>query len=765
MEDLSQGTALRLCAHCVRLCEEPVGKPTRPHQASPEQLLDFVRRLFADVFEAHGESAIRQRAAALLTPRLQLSVGVVQADGLREPADTFVCAWLEPDHKANTSVRCNSASPRWDEQLLLDVPEDWRRAQLNVELWRRGRGWRPRQLVGRVFQPLADLPCVAVDRWEPLAGGRLRLRLELRGSEQPAEATRDHVALSRLFLADGVARAGDRALEWIRWEDCLEREPLTLLRQHALQWGLGAGDEAACRLLAATAARTSHGRLSYRVLQALLQELKAESPPDAALREVEAQTRGLLGRLHDAFCLRDVRQALDLLGVLSCCSLCESLGGRPVGDCARQEVLKSARRWHLQLAVLGLRDATHDSFVADLGRVLLLLGQFHGAADAVFRQAWNQSYTEITARELDCLLEAHVRPRVVSLCTLARVGKGPERDRLVQRSLDSFQLLRAFVGAVGSQLPAQRPPLAMDAYTNWFGAPLVIEWFEMARKPLLASIPAAVDSDSLVPCGGRAGSSARYAADAIEQRLVCLWTNLDWPQPEVARRFALLVSECALLFAQSTERRARRQRFFATANGLVSTRLCVAVSNVEALLPTLALVQESILRCFDARPEWDDSLADLCAPVKRAAESVGACARRLADGLLREAQPELGRLLTAAVRCSGGPAAQERALLALAAHLNACLSALHAHLDKAAFGNALLRLWQGLLDSASRLHRARFRRNRPEQASALLDALRRMRKIVYADGAGLAAHQVDCDLYRQLERGLSLRNDAAERID
>ncbi|XP_070394023.1 uncharacterized protein [Dermacentor albipictus] len=740
-DDLSRSRELRLrlCALCVALSDDPVGKLTRPHHASPEQLRDYMRRLFADVFEAYGgEAIVRQRVEALAPPPLQLAVQVVQADGLREPCDTYVSARLLPaGATVRSTVRCNTAAPRWDEELVLDTQREWRQARLSVELWRRRGCWRPR-LLGATTQPLAELPCTAVERWEPLGvAGRLQLRLELRGApESEEEARQDHLMLTRLFLADAVSHADD-PLQWLCWEDCLGSEPLTLLRQHALRWGVAAVDEAGCRLLAAAAVRDSHGRLSYRVLQALLQGAPA---PDAAVSAVETQVRALLGRLHDDFCLRDGRQAHDLLGVLSCCSLCEALSQRPVNVAAREEVRKSARRWHLQLAALAVRD------VAELGRLLLLLGQFHGAADAVFSRAWKQSYTEITARELDSLLDAHVRPRVVALCAPALSAKGADRERLVQRSLEAFRLLRTFVGAVSAQLPAQRPPLAIDAYVQWFGAPLVLEWFESAQRPLLASIPAAVEADSLVP---GACSSAKRVADAIEQRLVCLWTSLDWPQPEVARRFALLVSACATLFAQSTERRARRQRFYATATGGVSTRLCVALGNVQALVASLALAQRSILRCFHTRPECDDALADVCTPVQRAAESLATCALRLGDALLVRVQPELDRLLAAAVNCAA-PEAQERALIALAAHLDTCLVALRAHLEPAAFLNALLHLWRGLLLSASRLERTR--RRKAERALALLDALRRLRKMMH--GAGLPTQQIDCAPYRDLERRL-----------
>ncbi|KAL3184520.1 hypothetical protein MRX96_039070 [Rhipicephalus microplus] len=635
--DLSQGRdlRLRLCALCIHLCNNVVGKPTRPHHANPEQLRSYVNRLFADVFEYGGEEAVQQRMAALAPPTLQLAVRVVQADGLREPCDTFVSAKVQPGGTAvQTSVRCNSAAPRWDEELVITMQGEWRRAKLIVELWRRRGCWRPR-LLGSATQPLAELPCGAVDRWEPLGvAGRLQLRLEMRGvPESEEDARSDHLNLTRIFLADAVSHSGG-----------------------STAWGVTSADEAGCRLQAAALVRDSHGRLSYRVLQSLLQGTLA---PEPAVSVVATQTRALLGRLHEDFSLRDGRQALDLFGVLSCCSLCEAQNQRPLSAAAREDVRESTRRWHLQLASLGVRD------VADLGRLLLLLGQYHGAADPVFRRAWKQSYTEITVRELDTLLEAYVRPRVVALCAPALSAKGAERDRLVLRTLEVFRLLSTFVGAVSAQLPAQRPPLAMDAYVQWFGAPLVLAWFENAYKPLLESIPAVVEADSLVP---GACSSATRVADAIEDRLVCLWTSLDWPHPEVARRFALLVSECAILFAQSTERRARRQRFYAAAFGGVSTRMCAAISNVHALVKSLAEVQRCILRCFHTRPECDDALADVCAPVQRAAETLATCALRLGDALLEHIQPELDQLLATTVSCAA-PEAQERALIALAAHL------------------------------------------------------------------------------------------------
>ncbi|KAL1427723.1 hypothetical protein MTO96_017159 [Rhipicephalus appendiculatus] len=738
--DLSQGRdlRLRLCALCVHLSDNVVGKPTRPHHANPEQLRSYVRRLFADFFEYGGEEAVQQRVAVLVPPTLQLAVRVVQADGLREPCDTYVGAKLQPGGTAvQTSVRCNSAAPRWDEELVMTMQGEWRRARLGVELWRRRGYWRPR-LLGSVTQPLADLPCVAVDRWEPLGvAGRLQLRLEIRGvPESEEDARNDHLALTRIFLADAVSHSGD-PLQWLRWEDCLSTEPLTLLRQHALQWGVTSVDEAGCRLLAAAVVRDSHGRLNYRVLQSLLQGTPA---PESAVSAVATQTRTLLGRLHDDFSLRDGRQALDLFGVLSCCSLCEAQYQRPVSAAAREEVRESARRWHLQLASLGVRD------VADLGRLLLLLGQYHGAADPVFKCAWKQSYTEITARELDTMLETHVRPRVVALCAPALSAKGAERERLVLRSLEVFRLLSTFVGAVSAQLPAQRPPLAMDKYVQWFGAPLVLAWFENAYKPLQESIPAAVEADSLVP---GACSSATRVADAIEDRLVCLWSSVDWPHPEIARRFALLVSECAILFAQSTERHARRHRFYATAVGGVSTRMCVAICNVHALVKSLAQAQRSILRCFHTRPECDDALANVCAPVQRAAETLATCALRLGDALLVRIQPELDRLLATAVGCAT-PEAQERALIALAAHLDTCLVVLRSHLEPTAFHNAMQRLWRGLVFRASRLECCRWRKK--GRALGLMDALRRLRNILHS--AGLTAHQLDCDPYLDLERRL-----------
>ncbi|KAH7969471.1 hypothetical protein HPB52_018409 [Rhipicephalus sanguineus] len=705
--DLSRGRdlRLRLCALCLYLSDNVVGKPTRPHHANPEQLRGYVRRLFADVFEYGGEEAVQERVAALVPPTLQLAVRVVQADGLREPCDTYVGAKLQPGGTAvQTSVRCNSATPRWDEELVMTTQGEWRRARLSVELWRRRGCWRPR-LLGSTTQPLAELPCVAVDRWEPLGvAGRLQLRLEMRGvPESEDDARNDHLALTRLFLADAVSHSDD-PLQWLRWEDCLRTEPLTLLRQHALQWGVTSADEAGCRLLAAAMVRDSHGRLSYRVLQSLLQGTPA---PESAVSAVATQTRALLGRLHDDFSLRDGRQALDLFGVLSCCSLCEAQYQRPVSAAAREEVRDSARRWHLQLASLGVRD------VADLGRLLLLLGQYHGAADPVFSRAWKQSYTEITVRELDALLDAHVRPRVVALCAPALSAKGAERERLVLRSLEVFRLLRTFVGAVSLSF---RPSGCRSPWTPWCRA-------LVPRPPAWPT--------------------------AIEERLVGLWTSLDWPHPEIARRFALLVSECAILFAQSTERRARRQRFYGSAIGGVSTRMCVALSNVHVLVASLAHTQRNILRCFNTRPECDDALADVCAPVQRAAETLATCALRLGDALLVRIQPELDRLLVAAVSCAA-PEAQERALIALAAHLDTSLVSLRAHLEPTAFHNAMQHLWRGLVSRASRLERARWRK--AERAPALLDALRRLRKIMQS--AGLTAHQLDCEPYRDLERRL-----------
>ncbi|KAH9377218.1 hypothetical protein HPB48_008288 [Haemaphysalis longicornis] len=704
MGDLSQGTALRLCAQCVRLSKDCIGKPTRPLHASTEKLRKYVRRVYADVFAAHGEAAITERAAALPAPRLQVIARLVHAEGLREPVDTYVSAWIEPADKVTSSLRSKSSAPRWDNEIVLDVP-DWRHSVLNVQLWQRTRGWRRHQLLGRISQPLAELPCMALDRWEPLAaGGTLHLRLELsavESSEDRQSAVRDHATLCQLFLADSVARAGDRAQQWRRWEDCLGDEPLTLLRQHALQQGISAVEELGCRLKAATAARAEHGRLNYRVLEALLQELRLAGgppPPDPALTGVEVQARALLARLHDAFCLKDRRDAHDLLGVLSSCSLVETLSKRPVTDLAREEIRRSTRNWHLQVAVQGLSGA--ESLVADLGRVLLLLGHFHRAADVVFSKAWNESYTQITAPEIDNLLDSHIRPRIVALSNLVQTAKKNDRGKLVHRSLEAFQLLRAFISAVCDQLPSQRPRLAMESYLEWFGATVVIEWFESAQKPLLAAIPAAVDADILVPQAGKSSSSARFVADAIEHRLVRLWICLDWPQPQVARRFALLVAACAVHFAQCTERRTRRQKFYQCPTG-VSKRLCVAISNIGALVPSLASAQRSILLSF--YNQSDDTVVELCAPLKDAAATLGSCALKLEEALLVRAHPELRRLLAASMRCTEATA-QERALLALASHLNACLSTLHLNLEAAAFGNALLRLWQGLLLSVQHLH-------------------------------------------------------------
>ncbi|CAN7937358.1 unnamed protein product [Ixodes hexagonus] len=585
---------------------------------------------------------------------------------------------------------------------------------------------------------------------------------------------KDHFALSHIFLSQSLLQNNEQALQWNRWDDCISKEALTLLHQHSLHRDLKQIEKCYCYLLAVTTSRTrNEGRINYSVVYTLLKELQMELKDnndqvvkesiDAIVAILCQQTRYLLSGLHDKFNLKDNRQALDLLGVLSCCTVVEAISQKGVTDKACEEIRKSAYEWHLKITVLGMPNITDDTFVKGLADVLHPISQFHNGANVIFKQAWNESYTEITIEELDNLLDTHFRPRIVALCALIPVSKKDDKDRLVEKSLDTFYLVQGFISNALSCLPVHRPHLSMDDYLYWFGPHIAAEWFEWVQRPALTWIERFVDGDTMLPISAtdKIGSSARETSVTIQEQFMVLWKNLNWPNPSVATKFALIVSACALLFTQKTEEKVRRQKYFEVIGDYgVSTRLCVAINNITAIVTCLESIQRSIVECFHHDPQYDDALADLCAPVQKAADSIAASVLRLTDGVLLKIEPEITRLLENIVRCRD-TSEQDRALFALSKYMNTCLSTLHANLEATAFRNALLQIWKRCVfimkQIASKLQKWHFCRFRSSSIafSGLLEALHRLRKIFHADGGGLDTLEVDSKAYQEFDEQLT----------
>ncbi|EEC17691.1 hypothetical protein IscW_ISCW012316 [Ixodes scapularis] len=347
-----------LCSQCIRISRHCVGKATRPYKASPEELLDYIRLIFADVFELKGEREILEQAEGIPLPNLKLCVRILQAEGLYTAEtelvglDTYGLLWVDELRKVKTSVQRRTATPRWNEDILVEV-NDWTKGSLTVEVWKKD----PHSI---------------------------------------ANSLRSFVYFS-----------------------------------------------------------------SYRE------------------------------------CLRALRSVLQTL--------------------CRQK---------------------NDNLIA--------------------------------------------------------------------------------------------------------------EWFEWAQKPALTWIERFVDGDTMMPVNAtdKIGSSARDTSTTIQEQFMVLWKNLNWPNPSVATKFALIVSACALLFTQKTEEKVKRQKYFEVIGDYgVSTRLCVAINNITAIVNCLEAIQRSIVECFHRDPQYDDVLADLCAPVQKAADSIATSVLRLTDGVLLKIEPEITRLV------------------------------------------------------------------------------------------------------------------------
>ncbi|KAG0439876.1 hypothetical protein HPB47_016490 [Ixodes persulcatus] len=506
-----------LCSQCIRISRHCVGKATRPYKASPEELLDYIRLIFADVFELKGEQEILQQAEGIPLPNLKLCVRILQAEGLytaeAEPVglDTYGLLWVDELRKVKTSVQRRTATPRWNEDILVEV-NDWTKGSLTVEVWKKD----PHSISNSL----------------------------------------------RSFVYSSSYR------------ECL------------------------------------------RALRSVLQTL--------------------------------CRHKDDNLIVV------DAISQKGVTNQACEEIRKSAYEWHLKITVLGMPNIMDDTFVKGLADVLHPITEFHNGANVIFKQAWNESYTEITIEELDNLLDTHFRPRIVALCALIPVSKKDDKDRLVEKSLDTFYLVQGFITNALSCLPVHRPHLSMDDYLYWFGPHIAAEWFEWAQRPALTWIERFVDGDTMMPVNAtdKIGSSARDTSTTIQEQFMLLWKNLNWPNPSVATKFALIVSACALLFTQKTEEKVKRQKYFEVIGDYgVSTRLCVAINNITAIVNCLEVIQRSIVECFHHDPQYDDALADLCAPVQKAADSIATSVLRLTDGVLLKIEPEITRLVENIVRC------------------------------------------------------------------------------------------------------------------
>ncbi|XP_064479798.1 BAI1-associated protein 3-like [Ornithodoros turicata] len=797
-EALAEENRQELCGQCLRVIENCVGKPTRPYNATSGQMLQYVREVFGDVFDTATNLARESRGDSV---RFQILVRIVQAEGIFGigRTDTYCKVWVDERTKLVSATQKRTCTPRWDEEFLLDVQEP-ATSQLVIEVWKKDPNsireafsrlfhsdsvrsffdsihdlfascFRPRndEFVGRLCRLSREVPCVGNEEWHTMkneAGQdsltRIQVAIHFR-SIPPAHfnvlnSIKGHFALSYLFLHHRVSRCARDALQWNKWEDCIDREGLTLLHQHSIYNNLQEVEKCYCYLLAVAEFRIkNYARINYAVAYLLFKELQLELQQarhqfisDSVARLIPAfafHISVLLADFRQAFQLHDQRHNLDLSGVLSICTVMETIHPMHIIDSACNALRKNEEEWYRSLAqeCSGMNDLSTVTFVLER------IGSQQEKANMIFQQTWKETHTSITVDQLDVFFEQEVRSRVVRLCTAIHKS-ARENDELVEASLQMFTVIQAFVRKTLPFISSSRTNLRILRYREWFGAKVMVEWFTIASK-CNKLVKVFVERDPLLPMNPNVkyGSSYKETVGAIHERFIKLWKLINWSNFSCALAFIDSIKKWVSLYAIKIEERVNTGFADESGDCVVSARLCVAINNLTAMMYYLQAIRSNILDSLVGTPQGLEQFIELDLKLQRATTCLASSEARVSNIVVQKIQPEIERHMSSVLQCEN-TVEQEIRVNLLQKHTMACVTALHSNLEAMAFKSVLRTLWKKvvlllkqLMNKLQNWHFCTFQLN-SVSFLGVSKMMERLPKCFVANDCGLSRAELNDDL-------------------
>ncbi|GIX72581.1 hypothetical protein CDAR_6302 [Caerostris darwini] len=430
--------------------------------------------------------------------------------------------------------------------------------------------------IGSIRENIRDLPCVGRELlWTLRKGPR---RLNTRGqlsifTQLSTKKAPDH-KLHIIMQMEMLKLCYEKQLpvlepdkQWKNWLEILPNAALTLLQQHALQYGLTSTEQCVCSWIVASALKINQeGRISFYFLHTLLEGLISDIYEDpiepylegalgSAIIKFSEYNKSVLGNLHNYFEVQIVEEADELFYLLK--SMCS------------------------------VEMQTYSNF---LDSYVVIAGESYAA--------WTISYSKITFTELDSVINDTIKPMIQHLMLVMR---DPDRKRVIKESLQLLQLyhnVRNLVQYVLNDLPTERAVLSMDEYSSWFGDDLILEWFllcDMFTKPY---IKRAVIADSMerltkdIPHS----TSVPDIVSIIDEMVIDVWTKLKWEE-QFYTHAALLeaVRTCVLDYVQALYDRMCLEDLLVAAQDLgINEKLCVSMSNLYAVFEHLYTTKNKI---------------------------------------------------------------------------------------------------------------------------------------------------------------------------
>lgn len=744
-EVLAKCSRQDLCLQCMRTVELCVGKQAKPYSASKSEMISFIQDVFGD--DVQAECMRERNTDREDEARFQLHVTVTQAEDTpyAPKANTFCRLWIEEEHaKAQQSPK---RKWNWETALVYSVKmRDPSSSTLLLEIWQRPSAnlwtslmslYRPdsfsgffrslRQLmtgyfaagtdtfVGRVEKRVQDIPCLGTEHWyalrdtkgHELNGGvklSVSFRTETSADFSVLQSLKDHYALSYVFLEHNVDKSAEvKVARWKKWQDCVDKEGLTLLRQHALQNSLQDVEAHYCYLLAVTEHRMKvNTQISFAVMHTLLLELRAEldSKTHHFVREALEQLTSCLSdhinlqlsNMHSQFYLEYELHALDLSGALSVCALMELMKPTEVITPALQALQENERNWYDSMT----ENWDHYTSLDAIARVLDKIRVHHSQANVLFEEAWNETYSSIVMHDLDHFFAMRIYPRVRQLVTDVQTAQD-DKEKFVVLSMETFQVLKSFLEELFPALKYRVGDLQLSRYREWFGAKVVSEWFSLSSQGTDA-IRGFLEDDNLLPLNANVKYSSSFVetVDAITEKVVQLWVMLDWPDYTCAHAFVNSIEEWTTAYAVMTEKKIDAEWRLNDEVVAVPASLCVAINNLTATEFYVSKIRCQIIESFVGASDDVGRFHGVDAKILNAIASITASKTRISDKVLLKIVPNIGNRMDTILRATS-TVTQEVHVEEMLKHVTACVTSLSLNLEAAAFEAILNSFWTKLV--------------------------------------------------------------------
>ncbi|XP_042149733.1 protein unc-13 homolog D-like [Ixodes scapularis] len=625
-ETISTQDFFWLCVECLLLSERDIGKPTKPYVAIKQEMKNYVRTAFKEIFQSTNEEKLLEAAGKSPEVRVDLHVTLVQAEDLVAKdvsgmSDPFCVLRVGSSQAQHSSVKHKTVNPCWNEAFQIRI-EDPANDAFCIEVWDKD----PRTLcgvcrelydvrscasclvflreflevvcyrsaddfMGSAVKTISEIPCTGgemclllKDKRRQGAYGKIYLKLGFKCQcTNPPNAwavLKSHYCLSLVFLLQhATAVHPDIALSWCEWDECLSEEGLTLLFRHALSKGIVEIEQCFCRITALTnVSRSNKVRVNFSVLYQLLARMKwllVDAHHELVSKALETVLKALskmcpanFSGLHEKFSLEKEHQRMDLSGLLFCCVTIEALSAIEITDPASTVVRGEAALWYESLVNReDLRSEDFSSLCQCLGNVLSTIQAYHEEADKIFKSAWNETYSQIVRKELDFFLSSTFKPGLRKFCSELQDGtKETETgySAKIEMSLRAFYRLHDFHRTLNKMLPVEREKLELDTIEEWFGSETVMLWFDFAKVPVSGWISESVSKDDMSPLARdiKYGTAVRDTLDIFTTRYVQLWEELQFRDFRCALAFATCVGEGGLQFSKCLAHRISAERYF-----------------------------------------------------------------------------------------------------------------------------------------------------------------------------------------------------------